>query len=215
MTTAKTVLLVDDHPIVRAGCQRLLAGAGGFRVVEADRAEHAFALYAAERPDVVVMDLSMPGISGLEAMQRLLAEDPRALVLIFSMHEDPVFAAKALRAGARGYITKNDAPEVLIDAIRQVLDGGVYLDHAMARELAVMGCATPRGSLHGLTPRELDILMLLGKGMSIGGIAEVLSISEKTVYNNCTQIKDKVGARSTRDLMRISFAMQHVGADVA
>lgn len=213
MTTTRTVLLVDDHPIVRAGCQRLLAGTGDFRVIEADRAEQAFALYAAERPDVVVMDLSMPGISGLEAVQRLLADDPQALVLIFSMHEDTVFAAKALRAGARGYVTKNDAPEVLIDAIRQVLDGGVYLDRVMAHELAVMGCAAPRRSLHGLTPRELDILMLLGKGMSIGGIAETLSISEKTVYNNCTQIKDKVGARSTRDLMRIAFAMQHVGAD--
>lgn len=200
---ARTVLLVDDHPIVRDGCRRLLAGA--FRVLEAESAEAALDLYAAGRPDVVVLDLNLPGMGGLEAVRRLRDGDPGALILIFSMYDDPLFAARALQAGAKGYITKNDAPEALVTAIGTVLDGGVYLNHTMARELAVMSYA-PRGNpLQTLTPRELEILTLLGRGLAMADIAQSLGISHKTVYNLCTQIKDKLGAKSTRDLIRISI----------
>jgi len=199
----RTVLLVDDHPIVRDGCRRLLAGS--FRVLEAESAETALDLYAAGRPDVVVLDLNLPGMGGLEALRRLREADPPAAVLIFSMYDDPLFAARALQAGARGYITKNDAPEALVTAIETVLEGTVYLNHAMARELAVMSYA-PRGNpLQTLTPRELEILTLLGRGLAMADIAQSLGISHKTVYNLCTQIKDKLGARSTRDLIRISI----------
>lgn len=201
----RTVLLVDDHPIVRAGCRRLLAGDGTCRVVEAESAEAALALYAAERPDVVVLDLNLPGMGGLEALGRLRDHDPGAVILIFSMYEDPLFAARALQAGARGYITKNDAPETLAQAIDTVLSGAIYLNHTMARELAVMSYA-PRGNpLQSLTRRELDILGLLGRGLAMADIAQSLGISHKTVYNLCTQIKDKLGAKSTRELIRISI----------
>lgn len=199
----RTVLLVDDHPIVRDGCRRLLAGS--FRVMEAESAEAALALYADGRPDVVVLDLNLPGMGGLEVVRRLRDADSGAVILIFSMYDDPLFAARALQAGARGYITKNDAPESLLTAIGTVLGGSVYLNHAMARELAVMSYA-PRGNpLQTLTPREMEILTLLGRGLAMADIAQSLGISHKTVYNLCTQIKDKLGAKSTRDLIRISI----------
>ena len=204
-----TVLLVDDHPIVRAGCQRLLADAGGFHVVEAEDAEQALTLYREAAPAVVVMDLSMPGRGGMEAMQGLFAEDPHALVLVFSMHDDPIFAARALRAGARGYVSKNDDPDTLVTAIRRVLGGGIHLGDAMARDLAVLGCAPQRHSLYGLSQREFAVMTQPATGASVAEIAGTLSVSEKTVYNNCTRIKDKLSLRSTRDLYRAAFALLH------
>lgn len=202
----RTILLVDDHPIVRAGCQRLLGDAGLGRVVEAADVEGALALWRSERPDIVVLDLNLPGQGGgMEVARIMLAEDPALPILVFSMHEDPAIAARALKAGAKGYITKNDAPETLVSAVECVLAGGIHLDHAMARELALMTLAPPRDPLAPLTQREREILGLLGRGMTAAGIAEVLGISHKTVANACTQIKDKLGAESPRALIRIAI----------
>ena len=201
-----TILLVDDHPIVRAGCQRLLAEAALGRVVEAEDVGSALDLWRAERPDVVVLDLNIPGDGGGMAVLRTIREEnPAVPVLIFSMHEDPAIAARALKAGARGYVTKNDAPDSLASAIGTVLAGRIHLDSGLARDLALMSLSPPSDPLAVLTQREREILALVGRGMTAAAIAERLGISQKTVANSCTQIKDKLGADSTRALIRIAI----------
>lgn len=205
-----TILLVDDHPVVRAGCQSLLAEARLGRVVEAADVAAALALWRSERPDVVILDLNLPGGGkmdggGMEVLRVMRAESPAVPVLIFSMHEDPAIAARALKAGAKGYVTKNDAPETLVTAVRCVLAGRIHLDHALARELALMALAPIEDPLAVLTQREREILGLVGRGLTAAAIAEALGISQKTVANACTQIKDKLGADSTRALIRIAI----------
>ncbi|MFC5353606.1 response regulator [Azospirillum himalayense] len=205
-----TILLVDDHPVVRAGCQSLLAEARLGRVVEAADVAAALALWRSERPDVVILDLNLPGGGkmdggGMEVLRVMRAESPAVPVLIFSMHEDPAIAARALKAGAKGYVTKNDAPETLVTAVRCVLAGRIHLDHALARELALMALAPIEDPLAVLTQREREILGLVGRGLTAATIAEALGISQKTVANACTQIKDKLGADSTRALIRIAI----------
>ncbi|WP_376962971.1 response regulator transcription factor [Azospirillum sp. A26] len=201
-----TILLVDDHPIVRAGCQRLLAEAALGRVVEAEDVGSALDLWRSERPDVVVLDLNIPGDGGGMAVLRTIREEnPAVPVLIFSMHEDPAIAARALKAGARGYVTKNDAPDSLASAIGTVLAGRIHLDSGLARDLALMSLSPPSDPLAALTQREREILALVGRGMTAAAIAERLGISQKTVANTCTQIKDKLGADSARALIRIAI----------
>jgi len=201
-----TILLVDDHPIVRAGCQRLLAEAALGRVVEAEDVGSALTLWRSERPDVVVLDLNIPGEGGGMAVLRAIREEsPAVPVLIFSMHEDPAIAARALKAGARGYVTKNDAPDSLASAIGTVLAGRIHLDSGLARDLALMSLSPPADPLAALTQREREILALVGRGMTAAAIAELLGISHKTVANSCTQIKDKLGADSARALIRIAI----------
>lgn len=202
-----SVLIVDDHRIVIAGCRRLLSKSGDYDLFEATTAEEAFIRYAEHRPDVVVLDIGLPGMGGLEVLRRLLTEDPGCRVLIFSMYDDPILVARALQTGAKGYLTKNDAPEELIVAVEAVLAGEVYLSHSMARDLAVM---THRpGRRPDLTPRELDVLRLLGQGQVLGEIAERLGISYKTVANTCTQVKDKLNLKNTRELIRYAVE-QHL-----
>lgn len=206
MTTLHSILLVDDHPIVRDGCRRLLADAGYANLQEAEDGAAACALHAASRADVVVLDLNLKGgMDGWATAAALLADDAAARILIFSMNDDAAFAARALKAGARGYITKNDAPATLVDAIECVLSGEVYLSHAMARELALMNHARPADPLTGLTRRERETLGLLGRGLTLHAVAESLGVSYKTAANTCTQIKDKLGAESTRALIRIAI----------
>jgi DNA-binding NarL/FixJ family response regulator len=202
----RTILLVDDHPIVRAGCQRLLAEAALGHVVEAEDVGSALELWRSERPDVVVLDLNIPGDGGGMAVLRTIREEsPAVPVLIFSMHEDPAIAARALKAGARGYVTKNDAPDSLASAIGTVLAGRIHLDSGLARDLALMSLSPPSDPLAALTQREREILALVGRGMTAAAIAERLGISQKTVANSCTQIKDKLGADSARALIRIAI----------
>nr|WP_301311673.1 response regulator transcription factor [Azospirillum lipoferum] len=198
--------MVDDHPIVRAGCQRLLAEAALGRVVEAEDVGSALDRWRAERPDVVVLDLNIPGDGGGMAVLRTIREEsPAVPVLIFSMHEDPAIAARALKAGARGYVTKNDAPDSLASAIGTVLAGRIHLDSGLARDLALMTLSPPSDPLAALTQREREILALVGRGLTAAAVAERLGISQKTVANTCTQIKDKLGADSTRALIRIAI----------
>jgi two-component system invasion response regulator UvrY len=203
-----TILLVDDHPIVRSGCRRLLEA---FTVVESETAEQAFRLFHEHQIDMVILDLGLPDLGGIEVAQRLRAEDPGVRILVFSMYDDPIFAGRSLQAGALGYITKNDAPEDLVRAVELVLQGKVYLSNGMARELAVMNFAPSRSPLQSLSARERQVLTLLGKGKSIAEIGDELGISYKTVANTSTQIKDKLGVKTMRDLIRIAVE-QRLGA---
>ena len=199
------VLIVDDHPIVISGCKALLAADPSVEVRDAGDAEAGQALYFSWKPDVAVVDLNLPGLSGLEVCRRILQRDERAKIIIFTMNDDPVFAARAIEAGAKGYIAKNDDPSLFVDAVRQVGRGGVYLHPDMARQIAFLRNNAGANKVAALNARELEILRMLAAGKSMGDIADSLHVSYKTVANNCTALKQKLGARSSMDLMRIAM----------
>ena len=200
------ILLVDDHAIVRAGLRRLLGGQGALEIVEAASGRDALSRYRDARPDIVILDLNLPGIGGLELLQRLMLDDPTACVLVFSMHSEPVYASRALQAGARGYVSKNAAPDELLVAIRKLAGGGRYIENAIAQELALQGA--PEGHpLHHLTERDMEIMRLLAEGRSLAEIAAALGVGYKTVANTCSQIKGKLGVARTADLIRLAIEM--------
>lgn len=199
------VLIVDDHPIVVSGCRALLAGEPDAELFDAADAESGLAAHAAHAPDVVVMDINLPGQSGFELASRILARDPAARIVMFSMNDDPAFVSRALAVGARGYIAKNDDPSLFVPALRQIASGGTYLPPGLAQKLAF---AKGDRRLAQLSPRELDILHMLAAGRSMGDIADSIGVSYKTVANNCSSLKVKLGARTSMDLMRIALETQ-------
>lgn len=201
------ILIVDDHPIVRAGLRRLLAGEPEYQVQEAASGREALALFREYRPGLVMLDLSMPGIGGLEVIGRLRTENPAVCVLVLSMHREPIYARRALQAGAAGFMSKNAPADRLLEAVGRVAAGHRYIEHEIAQELALANIPAPGVPLHDLSPREFEILRLLGDGNSLNQIADTIGISYKTVANTCGQIKAKLGAPRTADLVRI--AIQH------
>ena len=200
-----TVLLVDDHAVVREGYRRLLERSSGLVVVgEAASAGEAYQGFCQFHPDVVVMDISLPDVSGIEAMRRLLLRESRARVLVFSIHEEPIFPERAFQAGARGYVTKASAPEVLVDAVRAVAAGDIFLSPDVARSLALRNVLKREDGLSLLSDREFEILRLLALGHSIRDIAEKLCLNYKTVANYQWIIRQKLGADSPMQLLRIA-----------
>jgi DNA-binding NarL/FixJ family response regulator len=198
------VLLVDDHLVVRAGYRVLLRDVPEIEVIaEADSGEAAYQQYIELTPDVVVMDLSLPGMGGLEAIRRITARDADARILVFSMHDDVAFVDQALRAGARGYITKRSAPEVLADAIKEVSGGGMYVEPELERALTLERPGSDR--LTRLSPREFSIFCMLADGLSTAEIAQRLCLSGKTVANYGTLIKKKLGARNQAELVHLAL----------
>ena len=156
---------------------------------------------------MVLLDITLPGIGGLEVLRKMRANRENSRILMFSMHEDPVFASRAMQAGARGYITKNNAADHLVEAVEKVLDGKTYLSPDMAQQLAMLNIGSETSALSDLSRRELEILRLLGQGKSMSETSGVLGISYKTVANNLTQIKSKLDISKTAELMR--FAISH------
>ena len=200
------LLLVDDHAVVRAGYRTLLQHSPEIEIVaEADSGESACRAFVACEPDVVVMDLSLPGMGGLEAIRRIVSRDHRAKILVFSMHDDTAFVEQALHAGAKGYVTKSSAPEVLADAVKAVAEGKVYLDHKLAQDLAVQKVRGRSDLLAQLSTREFEIFCLLAEGLSAAEVAKRLCLSAKTVANYNTQIKSKLGVRSTGELIHLAI----------
>ena len=199
------VLIVDDHPIVASGCRALLESDPTIKVFDATDGNSGYAAYFAHQPDVALIDLNLPGVSGLEVCRRILQRQPEAKIIIFSMNDDPVFAARAIEAGAKGYIAKSDDPLLLAEAVRRVAEGRSYLHPEMAREIAFLRAGSNASRVSDLSARELEILRLLAKGKTMAEIADALRVSYKTVANNCTQLRQKLGARSAMDLMRIAI----------
>ena len=198
------ILLVDDHAIVRSGLRRLLAALPAIEIIEASNGRDALALVRADRPELIMLDLNMPGLGGLELLRRLIAEHPAASVLVLSMHAEALYAARALRAGAAGYLSKNASPEELLDAVRRVAEGGRYIEAEIAQALALQ--ATETGTMmEQLTERDVEIMRLLGDGQSLSTIADALGVSYKTIANTCSQIKAKLGVARTADLVRLSI----------
>jgi DNA-binding NarL/FixJ family response regulator len=200
------VLMVDDHAVVRAGFRRLLEQTGRIRVVaEAASGEEGYRQFAERAPDVTVLDLTMPGTGGLEALRRMVARDAAARVLVFSMHETPAFVRQALRAGARGYVTKASAAEVLVDALEAVARGETYLGDDVRAAVAEANGTAGRDPLAVLSPREFEIFRLLAEGRSTEEIAQTLFVSAKTIANTASLIRQKLGVNSPVDLVRLAL----------
>jgi two-component system, NarL family, invasion response regulator UvrY len=205
MASLISVLLVDDHAVVREGYRRLLERDARIQVVgEASNAMQACESAHALDPDVIVMDIALPGVSGIEAMRRILAHRPGQCVLMFSMYDDVIFSSRALEAGARGYVTKASAPEVLVDAISAVAKGERYLSQDVLRSIAHHASSEAKSVVSTLTPREFEILRLLARGDTVKRIGEKLGLSEKTVANHQSAIRDKLGARNSVQLARVA-----------
>jgi DNA-binding NarL/FixJ family response regulator len=198
------VLIVDDHAVVRQGVRRLLAAVPNTEIFEAAAAHEALALARKERPDVVVLDINLEGASGLELLRRLRIETPGVRVLMFSMHAEPIYANRALKAGAYGYVCKSAGAEELTAAVLRVAEGERYLDNVMAGELA-MNSVRAEDPFLKLTNREVEILRMLGEGKSLQGIADAIGIAYKTVANSCGRIKEKLDLPRTSDLIRFSI----------
>lgn len=204
MTTR--VMLVDDHAVVRMGFRLLLQGSKDVEVVaEVESGEAACSEYAKIKPDVVVMDLSMPGIGGLEALTRILARHRDARILVLSAHDDTMHPKRVLQAGALGYLSKRSAPEELIEAIRHVAQGKIFLEPAMANQLAVQQLTGEKNPVEVLSPREFEVFMLLAKGKPVNDIAEMLFLSPRTVGTHLYNIKQKLSAGNSAEIALIAM----------
>jgi two-component system invasion response regulator UvrY len=203
MTKTKIrVMLVDDHAVVRVGFRMLLSLNPDIEVVgEAENGEQAYHHYPEIRPDVVIMDLSMPGMGGIETVRRLVARDSDARVLVLSAHEDTAHPKRVLKAGALGYLCKRSAPEELIDAVTAIAEGRIYVDSAVARKLASQELG---GEVEALSEREFAVFIQLARGATVSRIAETLSLSPNTVGTHLYNIKQKLGAANQSELTLIA-----------
>jgi len=200
-----SVMLVDDHALVRMGFRMLLADAQVQVVAEAPDGEQACRLYPQVRPDVVVMDLSMPGMGGLEAVRRLLSHDEKARVLALSAHEDTAHPRRVLRAGALGYLAKRSAPEALIEAVRTVARGDRYIDAETARALAMAQLDGEESPAEVLSEREFSVFLQLARGASVAQIAQNLSLSASTVGTHLYHVKQKLRAGNQSELTLVAL----------
>jgi two-component system, NarL family, invasion response regulator UvrY len=200
-----SIMLVDDHAVVRMGFRVLLEGAGDMRVVaECASGEEACRSFADTVADIVVLDLSMAGMGGLETIDRLLARHPDVRILVLSAHEDPSFPRRAMQAGARGYVTKRSAADVLIDAIRQVDQGHLFLEPALAQRMAVQQFSGAGNPADVLTAREFEVFLRLAQGRKANDIADSLFLSPRTVGTHLYNIKQKLNAATSAELALIA-----------
>ena len=208
------IMLVDDHAVVRTGFRLLLQAAGDIQITaEADSGEAACQLYESVAPDVVVMDIAMTGMGGIEAIKRLVAKDARARILALSAHEDTSHPMRALQAGALGYLSKRSAPEVLIDAIRAIARGERYLDAQIAQRIAVQNIRGDAGPVDKLSPREFEEFVQLARGQSVAQISEALKLSSSTVGTHLYNIKQKLVLANQAEMTLL--AVRHGLIDIA
>ena len=206
MAKKTTIVLVDDHAVVRAGVRRLLEQEPLFEVIgEAESGEKAYQIFGELKPDVMVMDLSMPGMGGLEAIRRILMRYEKAKILVLSMHEDLSFANQALKLGAKGYLIKNTLADDLVKSIETVSNGDIFLSAEIAKKMAMQSISGDKDPIHELSAREFEIFRLLAEGLDIDGIASTLNISSKTVSNYQTMIKQKLDISSPVELIRYAI----------
>jgi DNA-binding NarL/FixJ family response regulator len=202
------VILVDDHAVVRAGFRMLLSTESTINVIaEAERGEQAFQLYLEHQPDVMVMDLSMPGIGGLESIRRICNRDENAKLLVFSVHEERVYINRAMQAGAKGYISKHGHPAILIEAIQKIAEGHCYIEPGLLNASENLARADYQAIIDSLSSREFDVFLLLAKGLTAHKIAEELCLGYKTVANYGTQIRSKLRVATVAELAHIAMVL--------
>jgi len=201
----KQVLVVEDHAIVRAGIRRLLDERGDTEVLEAATGEAALAAIASREFALVILDLNLPGLAGLELLRRITRQAPGVPVLVFSQHTEAIYATRALETGARGFVSKHASPEELLEAVETILNGGVAIEKDVAAEMAAHELSED-AYLRPLTERDLEILRLLSAGDSLSEIADKLGIAYKTVANTLSRIKEKLGVGQTSELIRIAVS---------
>ena len=200
------VMLVDDHAVVRMGFKMLLESAPDIKVIaEAENGEVAIKAYMECRPNIVVMDITMPGMGGLEAIERILAKDSSARILVLSAHEDSVHPKRVLNAGAMGYLTKRSAAEELIKAIRMVACGKKYIEAGVAQQMAIQQLSGDQSPVDVLSEREFEVFMSLAKGKTTNEIAENLFLSPRTVGTHLYNIKQKLNANNSAEIALIAM----------
>lgn len=200
--------MADDHEVVRAGYRRLLESTAGLEVIaEAACGEEAYRFYCEQHPDVVVMDLTMPGIGGLETSRRILAHDNAARILVFSVHENEVMLNRALEMGVLGYISKRSASRVMIEAVPKVASGEIYIGQEMMPYLVKHKSSADSELITALSPREFEVFRLLAESKSVNEIAELLNLSPKTVGHHVTSIKTKLGISNIAGLTRLAIRL--------
>jgi DNA-binding NarL/FixJ family response regulator len=207
MKYATKVLIVDDHPVVVSGCKSLFAADSSVKIEEACDARSGHRVYVSKRPDVTVIDINLPDVSGFELMRRIRKDDPDAKIIMFSMNDDPAFVVRAVEMGAQGYVSKGDDPRLLMKAVRKVAAGDNFISPQLAEAVTFSSAAIKANPASQMTARELEILRLLGRGDKIVEIAEALGISYKTVANTTSLLKQKLGAKNHSDLIRIAVEM--------
>ena len=205
--SATRVLIVDDHPVVLSGCRSLFASDNSVKIDEATDAKSGHRAYMAKRPDVTVIDIKLPDVSGFELMRRIRKEDPEARIIMFSMNDDPALVVHAIEMGAQGYVWKGDDPRMLVKAVRKVAAGDNFISPQLAEAVTFSGASIKANPASQVTARELEILRLLGRGDKIAEVANALEISYKTVANTTSLLKQKLGAKSHSDLIRIAVEM--------
>jgi DNA-binding NarL/FixJ family response regulator len=204
-----SALIIDDHPVVLQGCRRILEDVGVNTVLEARDIASGYRMYRRHHPDVIIVDLAMQGkgLGGLALIRRIQSHDPRARILVFSMHSDPMIVVRALEAGATGYVIKDTTSEEFVEAFEKVRAGTPHLSNALAMQVALVGTGVHRNPLRDLTPRELEVLSLLAEGKPYSGIAGDLNVSYKTVVNLSSQLKQKLGAKTLPELIRTAVQL--------
>lgn len=199
-------MLVDDHAVVRSGLKRLIENEGNIQVVtEAEDGEVAYQLYGEQRVDIVIMDLSMPGMGGLESSRRILGRYPTAKIIIFSMHDNATFASQVLKSGVKGYVTKTGADSDLIKAVKEVMKGKSYLSSEVAQKIALESMVGEDNPLNILSAREFEVFRLLTEGVGTEQVGVRLKISQKTVANYHTMIKQKLGVSNPIEMVRLAM----------
>jgi len=205
--SATKVLIVDDHPVVLSGCRSLFAADPSVKIDEASDAKSGQRAFLAGRPDVTIIDINLPDVSGFELMRRIRKDDPDARIIMFSMNDDPAFVVRAIDMGAQGYVSKGDDPRLLVKAVRKVAAGENFISPHLAEAVTFSGAAIKANPATQVTARELEILRLLGRGDKIVEVADALHISYKTVANTTSLLKQKLGAKNHSDLIRIAVEM--------
>lgn len=200
------IMLVDDHAVVRAGVRRLLEQETKFTVIaEAESGERAYQIFGEHLPDVTIIDLSMPGMGGMETIKRVVTRYPTAKIIVLSMHENVAFASQALKAGAKGYVTKSGLANELANAIEWVISGQTYLGSELSNKIALQLHNAEGDPMQALSAREFEIFRMLVDGVDLNKIATTLNISLKTVANYQTGIKQKLGINSPVEMVRLAI----------
>lgn len=214
MLSEINVFLVDDHPLIRQGCRQLLEQ-NNIRVAgEADGGKTALKRVPECNPDIVIMDISMEDTGGLETMRRLHARLPHIGFVLFTMHDNPLFAVRAIKLGAKGYVTKSASPAALVEAVKKVSQGEVYLSHDIAQGIALSNLSPEEDPTLLLSNREFDIFTMISDGMTVSQIAKTLSLSQKSVSNNIFHIKQKLGIKTNADFTKLAVSFDIVKKNV-